>query len=320
MFQPSRSVLRKTQGVRPGGGRGLRGFAALAVVFFISGCGPSPEEAEAPQFSDDPPSAKVEYVFGVHPLHNPARLHQIFGPVVDYLNARIPDVQIRLEASRDYRSFEEKLYARKFAFALPNPYQTVTAAKHGYLIFGKMGDDENFRGIILVRKDSGIKSVMDLKGRAISYPAPTALAATMMPQYCLQTHGLDVMRDVENRYVGSQESAIMNVFLGYTAAGATWPPPWRLLSEERPELKRALDPIWITDSLPNNSLMVRDDVPESLAQRVAALLLHLHENEEGRILLSAIGLSKFEKADDATYRPVIDFLEKFVKNVRSPEK
>lgn len=88
-----------------------------------------------------------------------------------------------------------------------------------------MGDDDNFRGIILVRKDSGIKSVKDLVGKNISYPAPTALAATMMPQWYLHIHGINIHTDITNSYVGSQESSIMNVFLGKSAAGATWPPP-----------------------------------------------------------------------------------------------
>lgn len=284
----------------------------LAVV----SCDDQPKGDQGPQFSDKPPGGDAEYVFGVHPLHNPARLYQIFGPVIDALNARIPGVVFRLEASRDYAAFEEKLFSGKFAFALPNPYQTVSAMKHGYRVFGKMGDDENFRGIILVRKDSGITSVADLKGRAVSFPAPTALAGTMMTQYFLQAHGLQVMRDIDIRYVGSQESSIMNVFLGNTAAGATWPPPWRLLSAERPELKEALEPIWITDPLPNNSLMVRRDVLEGMTAKVAAVILHLHEEAAGREMLKAIGLSRFEAADDGTYRPVVEFLEKFSHSVR----
>ncbi len=75
-----------------------------------------------------------------------------------------------------------------------------------------MGDDENFRGIIIVRKDSHFNQVRDLKGKAVSFPASTALAATMMPQYYMQTHGLDVTKDIDIRYVGSQESSIMSVF------------------------------------------------------------------------------------------------------------
>jgi phosphonate transport system substrate-binding protein len=192
----------------------------------------------------------------------------------------------------------------------------VNSLKHGYRVFGKMADDENFHGIILVRKDSGIDEVADLRGKAVSFPAPTALAATMMPQYFLQTHGLDVMRNIEIRYVGSQESSIMNVFLGNVVAAATWPPPWRALAKERPELAEALELKWSTPSLPNNSLVVRDDVPRKIVDQVAALLFSLHEHEQGREWLARMELSRFEAADDRSYAPVLDFLKDFNAVVR----
>ena len=43
-----------------------------------------------------------------------------------------------------------------------------------------------------------------------------------MPQWYLHERGIDVGRDLINRYVGSQESAIMNAYLGQAAAGCTW--------------------------------------------------------------------------------------------------
>ena len=205
--------------------RVLYGFLTIFLSFLLlSACSEQPEEHYSPKFSttpEIPETTEIEYIFGVHPLHNPQRLYEVFGPMLAYLSRNIDGVSFKLEASRNYASFDEKLYARKFHFALPNPFQTVSAIDKGYKVFGKMGDDHNFRGIILVRKDSGIKKVTDLKGKAISYPAPTALAAAMMPQYYLQTHGLDVMTEVDNRYVGSQESSIMNVFFGQTQAAAT---------------------------------------------------------------------------------------------------
>ena len=214
-------------------------------------------------------------ILGIHPLHNPKRLHEMFAPIADYLSKNIDGVQIKIEASRNYATFDKKLYSRKFHFSLPNPFQTVNSLKYGYNVFAKMSDDENFRGIFLVRKDSNIKSVMDLKGYAVSFPAPTALAATMMPQYYLQQHGLNVMHDIDIKYVGSQESSIMNVMLGNTKAGATWPPPWRALAKERPALAKELTVIWQTDFLPNNSLVVRDDIKESTVRQVKKLLLNL---------------------------------------------
>ncbi len=203
----------------------------------------------------------TKYIIGIHPLHNPKRLFEVYGPIVDFLNANMPEADFTLEASRNYEEFDRKLYSGHFDFAMPNPYQTVNSLKHGYRVFGKMADDDDFRGIILVRRDSGIKTVADLKGKAVSYPAPTALAATMMPQYYLHTHGIDVNRDIENRYVGSQESSIINVLRGHVAAGATWPVPWKTFSKENPQLASQLEVKWQTEPLQNNGWVVRKDLP-----------------------------------------------------------
>jgi phosphonate transport system substrate-binding protein len=296
--------------------RVYRLFIVSMLLITLGACADAEDDAYTPAFSDTPPVVTTEYLFGVHPLHNPQHLFAVFGPLMDFLSEHIPGARFKLEASRNYAAFDKKLYAKKFHFALPNPFQTISAVDKGYRVFGKMGDDHNFRGIILVRKDSGITKVSDLKGKSVSYPAPTALAATMLPQYYLQTHGLDVMQDVDNRYVGSQESAVMNVFLKQTHAGATWPPPWRALSKARPELKAALKVIWRTDPLPNNGLVVLSDVPDSVAKRVHDLMVHLHEHERGQRILEAMQLSRFENADNATYQPVRDFIKIFEQKVR----
>ncbi|MBF0539502.1 MAG: phosphate/phosphite/phosphonate ABC transporter substrate-binding protein [Nitrospirae bacterium] len=292
----------------------------LASVLIISGCSQENEKTYKPTVSDSPERSGVPvYIFSIHPLHNPMRLHQVFWPMIDYLNRNIHNAQFKLEASRNYTAYEAKLYDGQAHFSLPNPLQAIKSLKHGYRIFGKMGDDNNFRGIILVRKDSAINKIEQLKGKAISYPAPYALAATLMPQYYLYTHGLDVMHDTETRYVGSQESSIMNVYLGNTAAGATWPPPWYALMEERPELKEALEVKWQTDSLPNNALVVRKDVPAELVHQVADLLFNLHTHEEGRQILNRMKLTRFEPATEQTYQKVVEFIAIFSKTVRPVE-
>lgn len=290
----------------------LLGFIALVLV----ACGQHEGGRTAgPQFSAQAPLASKEYVFAVHPLHNPVRLFEIYQPVIDYLNRSIPGTTFRLEASRNYEEFEKKLYARKLDFALPNPYQTLKSLDHGYHVIAKMGDDAKFTGVILIRRDSGIQKLADLKGKKVSYPARTALAATLMPQYYLQTHGLDVNHDIENLYVGSQESSIMNVYLGNVAAGATWPLPWEAFQKEHPELARELALKWETEPMINNGVVARDDVPAQLAARVAQLLDTLHTHEEGKTMLARMPLSRFELADDLRYRGIENFLRKFSQTV-----
>lgn len=288
----------------------------LAAALLLLSCGKGPEQGYAPEFAGRPEGQVREYVVGIHPLHNPQRLFEVYGPIVDYIDARIPEAEFRLEASRNYEEFNRKLDAGRFAFAMPNPYQTVRALRQGYHVVGKMGDDDDFRGLILVRRDGGIRDIADLKGKAVAYPASTALAATMLPQYFLHRHGLDVNRDIDNRYVGSQESAILNVLRGHVAAGATWPVPWKSFLAEHPQQARQLEVKWTTESLPNNGWVARQDIPPQLVERFCALLFSLQDSAQGREMLARIPVSRFEPASDATYAPVQEFLERFSAEVR----
>ncbi len=178
-----------------------------------------------------------------------------------------------------------------------------------------MGDDDQFRGIFLVRRDSAIHEVADLNGKVVSFPAKTALAAAMLPQYFLQEHGLPI-GTYEARYVGSQESSIMNAYLGDSAAAATWPPPWIAFQKDHPDRAAQLKVAWRTESLPNNGLVARDDFPPALLHKVAAILFSLQQSSDGRALLERLPLSRFEPASEATYQPVRDFVAHFSKTVR----
>jgi len=253
-------------------------------------------------------------------LHNPKRLFEVYQPLVELINERAaPAFRLKLEASRDYAAFEGKLQARKLAIALPNPYQTLQAAEKGYRIIAKMGSDERFRGIIIVRRDAGIRSIADLKGTAISFPAPTALAATMMSRLFLLQNGL-APADFEARYVGSQESAIMNVLLGKTAAAGTWPPPWEAMLRRRPELAQQLMVRWQTEPLINNGVVVRDDIDAGHVALISDVLLDLHRDERGQAILRDMAIARFEVADRASFEPVRRFLAKFDQVLGSRER
>ena len=288
----------------------------------LTGCNSQePEKNQGPQFGAKPSATAVPvYRFGVHPLHNPAKLMLVYQPLIDYLNVRLQGAQLELEASRDYANFEEKYNARTLEFLLPNPWQTMQAMKKGYHVIATAGEAKDFKGIFLVRKDSGIKQPTDLKGKAVSYPSPTALAACIMPQYYLHNHGIDINKDIENRYVGSQESSIMNVYIGETAAGVTWPPPWRTFENDHPKEAAELMLIWETEPLINNSIMVRDDIPAGIRDQVRSLLVGLGETTDGQSILVKTETSRFIPASDQDYNVVRDYVTRFEQEVRPVEK
>ncbi len=294
-------------------------WGGLVALLILTGCGKQAETSYEPEFAPRVVTGK-QFVVGILPQHNVQRLMELNVGLMEQINAAIPEARFEMQASRSFEEFEKKLFAGQFDFAMLNPYQTVLSLKHGYRVFAKMGDDEVFHGIVLVRKDSGIQKVTDLKGKRVAYPAVTALAAGLMPQYYFHTNGIDVNRDVENVYVGSQESAIMNVVLGHTAAGATWPPPWKRFNAEHPDLASQLEVRWETPPLLNNGWVVRKDVDAEIAAKFGAVLIDLDKSEQGRKAIAPLLVSRFEPATDATYNPVRQFLKQFSTTVRTVEQ
>jgi phosphonate transport system substrate-binding protein len=297
----------------------LKAALALFALFSLSACKPA-ESPVGPVYVDAPAQPALQvYRLAVHPLHNPARLMQAYQPLADYLNAELPGVHIEIEASRDYAEFERKFRARSPALILPNPWQSLEAMKVGYSVLAMVGDADDFKGLFIVRRDSPIQTIADLRGRTVAYPSPTALAACIMPQWFLHTQGLDVNTQIKNQYVGSQESAIMNAYLGHSAVGVTWPPPWRSFAKAHPDKVAQLKVIWQTPPLLNNTLMARDDVPPTLRARIVELLLALPAQPQGRAILDGMETARFHAAGDADYDEVRRFIERFEREVRPVE-
>jgi len=299
----------------------LKNTTTIAMIMlFVTACGQEQDSAQ-PQYHEAPKAqSRQTYYFAVHPLHNPEKLQQAYQPLMDHLNRSIREVHFELEASRDYQVYETKIRARQPEFLLPNPWQTLQALKVGYSVIAEAGDSEDFKGIFIVRKDSAITSFADVRGKTVSYPSPTAVAAAIMPQYLLHRNGIDVNRDINNKYVGSQESSIMNAYLKSSDIAATWPPPWRLFQKDHPDEAAQLKVIWQTEPLINNSVMVRDDIPAPIAGKVRALLTGLHSDPQGGAILSAMETARFKPANDASYAVVQAFITRFEKEVRPVEQ
>lgn len=293
----------------------FRALAGLAAALLLLGCNDR-QELYVPAGEA---SEVQSYRFGVHPYKNAQAMYAAFNPVLRYIEARIPGLELRLETANNYGHYEERLYAGHFDFALPNPYQTVLSLEKNYTVVAKMAPDEVFRGIFVARKDRALQTPADLKGQKVSFPAPTALAATLMPLWYLHTHGVDVRSEIVPVYVGSQDSSIMNAYAGLSAAAGTWPPPWELWAKNNPEEAAQMEVVWQTDPLPNNGVVVHSRIPAVLAEAVAQVLVGMHRDPQGQKLLRSAGFDGFERATDATYDPVRRFLEAYDRALGLPE-
>lgn len=292
-------------------------FVATLMLAVLGGCG---KEAPAPaiQYGNAPVATdhRTHYAFLVHPLYNPQLLHKKYEPLMDYLGREMPGTVFDLETANDYSDFEQKLKDRKANFALPNPYHATLSRDWGYHVVARMGDDSVFKGIFIVRNDSPIRQPADLKGKVVAYPAPTALAAALMPQLYLQQHGINVQSDIQNVYVGTHNSSIMNAYLKQSAASATWPAAWKAFQQSNPTEAAELRVIWETPTLIQNAIIVRDDVDGQAARKVADLLIKLKDSTEGQQLLNGIDTREFIASRDQDFEVVRSFLREYDHQVK----
>lgn len=254
--------------------------------------------------------AQETYIFGVHPYTNPQDLFEAYAPIMRYLEAKLPGSRFEVEASRDYPDYEAKLAARRFHFSLPNPAQAVASFEHGYRVIAKMTPDDDFRGLFIARADDAPASPKALAGKSICFTSATALAGTLQPLMWLHDQGVDV-KSLKLRYVGSQFSSILNAWSGeFDACGST-SRFFRTWARNNPDKAKDIKVLWRTPPLPHNAVIARDDVPAAVATRVAKALAGLDKDPAVDQSQFRIDQQHFELADNASYKPVVEFLRRY---------
>jgi len=259
-----------------------------------------------PTFSPDSSNKKV-LIFGLPNLSS-------YGDCdlfIKYLNKNLSKAKINVLACTNADDYLDKLKKRAFDFTIINGSLILDAEQNGYSIVGKMGDDDKYRSVIFVRKDSGINKFSDLAGKTLTTSGPNALAGTMMPLFFLQKNGVDVKRDVKRLYAPSFESTIMNVYLGRCSAGASKRAVAMDMLKQRPEIDSKLMIKWETPPLINNALFIRNGIDTAIAGELTKLIFTLQDSEEGRKALIPLDVSKFEKATSETYTPLKKFLAEY---------
>jgi len=291
----------------------LRQLAAASLVWFLLYCGSALAESG---YKPSGVAARDDtLVFGIHPYTNPQDLFEAYTPIVRYLERKIPGAKFQVEASKDYADFEAKLAARRFHFAMPNPYETLLSLEHGYRVIAKMTPDEDFRGLIVARADQNLRTPRDLNGKTLCFPSPTAVAGTMLPLLFLHEQGVEAK---QIRYVGSQFSSILNAYAGDAAACGSTVRFWRVWSRDNPDKAKEMTVLWKTESLPHNGVVARDDVSPQLAQQVATALAGMDKDKELDQKQFKSDQAHFELAGNAAYKPMLDFLKRYEQAIGLP--
>jgi len=131
-------------------------------------------------------ASDAELRIGVFPRRNATETVRIFSPLAHYLSERLGR-KVILETSRDFHSFWISLQSGRFHVVHYNQYHYVRSHKElGYDVVAKIEErgESTIAGCLAVRKDRGLRTVADLRGRKIVFGG----GRKAMQSYIIATH------------------------------------------------------------------------------------------------------------------------------------
>ncbi|BAU47539.1 phosphate ABC transporter [Sulfurifustis variabilis] len=247
--------------------------------------------AHAARAEQPPP----EYVLGVFPHLPPRDLEKVFAPMAKDLGARVGR-RIALSSNTTYERFSENVDKEKFDIAFMQPFDYVRAAdKFGYRPLATR--TEKLSALVVVKQDSPLESIADLKGKRIGLPPETAAVSVLLANH-LRTHGLKPGVDVTLSHHRSHVSCMQKVMIGEADACGTAAPAVRFFqSKMHVELKV----VGRTREIPHTLFAIHPRVPERDREILRQRILSWGETEEGKALLARGELTPFVAVSDADY-------------------
>ena len=257
-------------------------FNALLVCIFL------PTLASA----DD----MTKLTFGVVPQQSATKLANKWSPILKRISEET-GIEISFTTEPSIPLFEKKLIEGEYDLAYMNPlHYTLYSQSPGYVAIAKQAD-KKIRGIVVAQKDAKLSSLDDLNNASMSFPAPLAFAATVLPTAELKSQDIQI----KPHYVKSHDSVYRSVAMGLYPAGGGIERTFDLVE---PETKSQLKILWKTKGYTPHAIAAHPRINASQRRQIQSAFLNLNNTEQGKELLAALQFSGIDSASDADWNDV----------------
>ncbi len=174
---------------------------------------------------------------------------------------------------------------------------------------------KTYRSQIIVRADSGITSIDQLKGKKFAFVEPASASGFLFPNALLAQKGIDYKTYFsETVMAGGHDKVVIAVYNKQVDAGATFGdsieggPPTdarTLVQSTIPDVMDKVKPIAITDPIPNDTVSVRKGLDDKLVKQITDGLLYVQSTPDGQKYLKDLyNINGLASATDKDYDSV----------------
>jgi phosphonate transport system substrate-binding protein len=237
---------------------------------------------------------------------------QRYRPLANYLSAKL-GVAIELKILTRYGNVIDNFTSLGLDGAFFGSFSYALAhMKLGVQVLARpeqFNGSSTYRGLIFVRKESGIKTPKDTKGKVFVFVDKATTAGYLLPLHWYIQHGIrDYTKYLrESYFAGTHEDAILDVLHGKADIGAAKNTVFEALARKYPQITTELTILATSPEVPENALALRNGSLTSLRVKLTQILISMHNDPEGNLLLQKFGARRFVETTDKDYDPVFKY-------------
>lgn len=221
----------------------------------------------------------------VHPYLPARELADRFGPLADHLS-RVLSRPVQVGVSKDYKAHEDRVGRDQvdIAYLGPVAYVKVVEKYGNKILLARQAVNGRpfFQGYIVVRRDSPLKTLGDLKGGSFAFGDPESTMSHLVPRYMLLKAGVPVTGLARHQFLGSHNNAALGVLVGDFDAGGIKEEVYHQYKD------KGLRALATSPKLSEHLFIAARRAGGDIAQTLRMTLLNLHKDAEGRAILSKI--------------------------------
>jgi len=229
-----------------------------------------------------------------------------FGPMTKYLEGAT-GMKVSFVPVNDYPAAVEALVNKQVDLVWFGGFTFVQAQKRsgGKIVpIAQREEDTKFRSVFITQKNSGIKTLADLKGKQVSFGSQSSTSGHLMPRSFLLDAGVDPDRDFKRvAYSGAHDATIASVVSGRVDAAALDITVWNKFVNDKKVDTNKVDVFYTTPPYFNYNWSVNADMPVALREKITKALLALDMNTpEGKEILTLNRASRYIPTTPDNYK------------------